>query len=81
MIYYSCSFSAITIKYSSFCAFLLTQIKNESINLEHIVVYKNGLEIFNLGHQGQDQIHHKMFLHLPGYKLSSHISALTHFNG
>ena len=52
--------------------------------LEHIVVYENSSDEFDIGHcpiKVRSQRDFEMFLHLPQYKLSSPISQLWHMLG
>ena len=47
------------------------------LKLEHIVVYENSSDEFDIGHCPIKEI----FLHLPQYKLSSPLSRLWHMLG
>ena len=46
------------------------------LKLEHIVVYENSLDEFDIGHCPIKVNFFQFFLHLPQYKLSSPISQL-----
>ena len=94
-IYYSCGLSTATIKYScpSVCLFVCVSVcvhdnskNNASIHLklEHIVVYENSSDEFDIGHcaiKSRSRRDFEIFLHLPQYKLSRPISQLWHMLG
>ena len=66
--------------YLSVCLSVYTITKNNGsihLKLEHIVVYENSSDEFNIGHcpiKSRSRRDFEIFLHLPEYKLSSPIS-------
>ena len=54
------------------------------LKLEHVVVYENSSDEFDIGHcpsKSRSQRDFEIFLHLPQYKLSRPISQLWHMLG
>ena len=93
--YYSCLLSTVTIEYSclSLCVSVCVSacVHNNSKNngsiqlkLEHVVVYENSWEEFDIGNyliKVKSRHDFEIFLHLPQYKLSNPISQLYHMLG
>ena len=88
--YYSC-LSTATIEYSCrlcVCLYACVHVNSKNygsvaLKLEHIVVYENSSDDFDIGHcpiKVKSRRDFEFFLHLPQYKLSRPISQLWHIS-